>query len=319
MAENKGFTMKTALRIAAGIVLVAVLFMMGSTQGPSPLATPAAVQPLPEAPDLLGGMLVFRKDVMSVLVCVTSISSGMYGNGTQPIELYLLTLDERNNPSLLNIPVGTRVSLTGAESISGAGYDTPIAAYFAGLEEGLAAERLCEAVSELLGGIRVDLAMMMSDDGFIALVDALGGVRVRRDSVSLSVGGSVVADEEDSRPMRLTGLRTLAYIAPGTMGTDIGALDRQNHALAAVAEGIGLRELSFAQMEQVCGDDLAHNLSEEEKARLDDAFSGMTFDRCEAATVTLEGAMRILGGQSWLPDRLMLKEYILEKYYRDAR
>ncbi len=318
---------KAAWRIAAGIVLIAVLFLLVSAEPriPSRLAQPAAAQPMPTASSLSAGMVLYRTDVSTVLMCLLTEPEGILaetGEATYPSMMFLVSIGGMGDVDVINLPPGTRalVRYNCGDGQQAYRDDALATAYAAGLEDGTQKERLLESTEKLLGGISIQRAVFLEREGFIKFVDELGGVFVKKDDFSIACGGIAREDAPVGRPVLLSGQRSLAYMSSIYAGTDIGALQRQNHLLSALIEQMLGAGITFEEIARQCEGALEHDLTPVDMLRMKRAFGGLSAGELEKEAVhTLWGEPRMMNGQGWLPDRLKIKEYVLGRFYQNAR
>ena len=302
---------KNGLRIAAGTALVALLLLMASSNGFFRQEAPSEPRSLPIAVIDSSRMVQMREGTVSALVC-------LYRDGESPpdgrgglLSLYWLSISG-GDAEMVNIPSGTRMLV---EDASGQFvYSTPEKAFWLGREETNPWRRMTQGAKALFCEVDTPYVAAMEAEAFIRAIDAMGGLFVRRDTFSLSAGGIEREDAPRGRSLLLSGRRVMQYISSDAGGTDVGALDRQNHVAAVFFETLFQREGGeedvFAWLEECGGDGFYHDVGELEQKAIAEALAQKT-----PYARTLPGDERRIEDQSWLPNRGKIKEYILDRYY----
>ena len=161
-------------RIAALLVLMLLLSGCAMQKAPETTATP----PPPEGMELSESTLKRREDIHALLICAVGYDEEGHSKLTS---LNVLVLDEQNDISLLTIPKDTRVTVEQydeAGSYQYSYYGAISDVYYAAQSAHLGEKKTMEAVSSLLGGVRLDHYVMLNVVQLEQLVEKNGNLMI---------------------------------------------------------------------------------------------------------------------------------------------
>lgn len=193
----------------------------------------------------------------NILVVGVDIRRDRPEEGVRSDTLMLIRFDGMGGwVNLLSIPRDTQVELEelGSSKINAAyayGYRHATALYGDGVtSEQAGMAYAADTVSRFLNldqrGMRVDYVVQVDFDGFAALIDALGGIKIdvpRRivDEAYPTPDYGVMRVEFEPGPQRMDGARALIYARTRHADSDFGRTERQQQVVQAIVQEIQQR------------------------------------------------------------------------------
>ena len=148
--------------------------------------------------------------------------------------------------------------------------------------------------------------MMVNFDGFINIIDAMGGVDIDVESRMYKPTENI---DLHPGPQKLNGYDSLAYVRWRDDGRgDIGRIERQQKFIAALTEEIkGITLTEALKVADAVFDSIKTDMSVKDMTNYGTAFLGITPD--DIKTYSLSGDLgRIDGISYWIADKEALKE-----------
>lgn len=204
------------MRNAWRSLLAALLCLLLLAGCAAPEAENAAATPEPEGMEFSGGSVLRDESIRSLLICAVSYDRDGYSLLTS---LHVLVRNADGEIDLITIPKDTRVLMQhyGEDGASYSGYGPISDVYHAAEDAGLAEQSTVDAVSALLGGVRIDRYAFLNVVQLQDLADLLEGeiyIDVEDDVSDLNV----YRGYQDVRPV-LAGFASYSYL------NDIGGID----------------------------------------------------------------------------------------------
>ena len=304
--------MRKARRFLLFFLLLALLCGCRAPEDPG-----ASAAPEPEGLDLPDSALMRDEGAESLLLCAVSYDRDGYSLLTS---LHVLVRTEAGEVDLLTLPKDTRVLLEhyDADGYTYSAYGAISGAYHAAEAAGLAERKTVEAVSTLLGGVRIDHYAFLNVVQLQNLADLFEGeivIDIEDDISDLGVFRGLL----DVRPM-LTQFATYSYLNDiggiDYLGTDPYKLRRHQQLIEAFLRGLsqqmeGLDEEGREALSQDVVSILRTDMSAQDALRWIDGTR-----RLHSAQI-LEGYENETGQNAyWIPDRTALKSWVIEHFYR---
>lgn len=296
--------------------LLALLLLSGcSARQEEVAATPASTPQ--EGMEFSESTLVRREAVDTLLICAVSYDDE---NHSMLTSLNVLVRDEMGSIALLTIPKDTRVWVEQYDAEGNyidCNYGAISSVYYAAESAGLAEKKTVEAVSTLLGGVRIDRYAFLNVVQLSELVDLTDGVYVTVEDPIADYG--IPAGFQNIVP-NIVGYASYSYLnnigGVDYPGTDPYKLERHQQLIEAIMQTLaGQMSAQDDEGQKRLAQDILRTLRtdlnvQEVQAWLSD--SAMDFDEVE-----------ILGGQQderrsesyWIPDRASIKEWVIRHFY----
>lgn len=183
--------------------------------------------------------LLRREDVETLLICAVSYDDE---NHSMLTSLNVLVRDESGGISLLTIPKDTRVWVEQYDAdgnYSYCNYGAIGSVYYAAESAGLAEKKTVEAVSSLLGGVRIDHYAFLNVVQLRELTEITGGVYLTVEDAIVEYG--IIPGFQDIVP-NIVGYSSYSYLndigGVDYPGTDPYKLQRHQQLIQAIMQAL---------------------------------------------------------------------------------
>ena len=304
------------MRNAWRSLLAALLCLLLLAGCAAPEAENAAATPEPEGMEFSGGSVLRDESIRSLLICAVSYDRDGYSLLTS---LHVLVRNADGEIDLITIPKDTRVLMQhyGEDGAAYTGYGPISDVYHAAEDAGLAEQSTVDAVSALLGGVRIDRYAFLNVVQLQDLADLLEGeiyIDVEDDVSDLNV----YRGYQDVRPV-LAGFASYSYLNDiggiDYPGTDPYKLRRHQQLIEAfLSDFSGQMEALSQQEQEALAQDIVDCLRTDLTAQDVQSWTGQV-RRLHTAQI-LEGYENETDQDSyWIPDRSALKTWVIEHFY----